>query len=193
VPRLIVNPASENTNPRPTQATTQKSMDELLDECSNEAAKVLFERRLGHVVTYAPSSTTLYLLRSKELVGKRPKALLAVGGVPYSHSGMKRKVIERGYTPDQEFEDLPNSEPEASAAAFAMRNPENKELKGTAATETNLKQAFAQEFGYIHLAVHAFSSDNPDRASLVVLSDPSSGEDGFVQASEIVQMQLPAS
>ncbi len=146
----------------------------------------------SHVVTYAPSSTTLYLLRSKELVGKRPKALLAVGGVPYSNSGMKRKVIERGYTPDQEFEDLPNSEPEASAAAFARRNPENKELKGTAATETNLKQAFAQEFGYIHLAVHAFSSDNPDRASLVVLSDPASGEDGFVQASEIVQMQLPA-
>lgn len=126
------------------------------------------------------------------MVGKRPKALLAVGGVPYSRSGIKRKLIERGYTSDQEFEDLPNSELEARVAAFAIKNAENKELKGTATTETNLKQALAQQFGYIHLAVHAFSSDNPDRASLVVLSDPSIGEDGFVQASEIVQMRLPA-
>ncbi|MGI9074889.1 MAG: CHAT domain-containing protein [Bryobacteraceae bacterium] len=146
----------------------------------------------SHVVTYAPSSTTLYLLRSKKLVGKRPKALLAVGGVPYSHSGIKRKLIERGYTRDFEFEDLPNSEPEARVASIAIKSSENKLLKGTAATEANLKQALTQEFGYIHLAVHAFSSDNPDRASLVILSDPSSDEDGFVQASEIVQMRLPA-
>jgi hypothetical protein len=80
-------------------------------------------------------------------------------------------VIERGYIRDREFEDLPNSEPEAKAAANAIRNSENTELKGAAATETNLKKAFGQEFGYIHLAVHAVSSDNPDRASLVALSE----------------------
>lgn len=42
-----------------------------------------------------------------------------------------------------------------------------------------------------YLAGHAFSSDNPDRSSLVVLSDPSKRDD-FLQASEIVQMRLPA-
>ncbi len=146
----------------------------------------------SHVVTYSPSSTSFYLLRTKKLISNRPKAMLAVGGIPYSHSGIKRALVERGYNHEEEFEDLPNSEPEARLAATAMPNPENTELKGSAATETNLKQLLKRQFGYIHLAVHAFSSDNPDRASLVVLSDPSNGEDGFVQASEIVQMRLPA-
>jgi CHAT domain-containing protein len=146
----------------------------------------------SHVVTYSPSSTSFYLLRTKKLINNRPKAMLAVGGIPYSHSGIKRALVEREDNHDEEFEDLPNSEPEARLAAMAMPNPENTELKGSAATETNLKQLLKQQFGYIHLAVHAFSSDNPDRASLVVLSDPSNGEDGFIQASEIVQMRVPA-
>ena len=147
----------------------------------------------SHVVTYSPSSTSFYLLRTKELISNRPKALLAVGGIPYGHSGIKKALVERGYNHDEEFEDLPNSEPEGEGlAAMAMPDPETTELKGSAATETNVKQLLKQEFGYIHMAVHAFSSDNPDRASLVVLSDPSNGEDGFIQASEIVQMRIPA-
>jgi CHAT domain-containing protein len=146
----------------------------------------------SHVITYAPSSTTLYLLKSKPFVGKRANALLAVGGVPYSQGGIKLTAVERGPTPDKEFGDLPNSEAEVKAAETAIRSPENKEITGANATETNLKQALVRQFGYVHLAVHAFSSANPDRASLVVLRDPSHGEDGFIQASEIVQMRIPA-
>jgi CHAT domain-containing protein len=146
----------------------------------------------SRVVSYAPSSTTLFLLRSKEWVAKRPEALLAVGGVPYSHSGVKGKLIEPSNGLDRDFEDLPNSELEAKVATSAFKNSENEELRGTDATESNLKRALSEGFGYVHLAVHAVSSDNPDRASLVVLSDPSRGEDGFVQASEIVQMHLSA-
>ena len=133
----------------------------------------------SHVITYAPSASTLYLLRSKEVIASRDKALLAVGGVPYGQSGIKRKLIERGYSPDQSLEDLPNSKLEATIATRAIKNSENKELTGTAATETNLKKALAEQFGYIHLAVHAFSSDNPDGASLVVLSDPSNERMGL--------------
>ncbi len=146
----------------------------------------------SHVVSYAPSASTLYLMRSKELVLRRGNALLAVGGIPYGQSGIKRKLIERGYTPDGNLENLPNSEREATVAATAIKNSENEELTGTAATETNLKRALTQQFGYVHLAVHAFSSDNPDRAALVVLSDPSADEDGFLEASEILQMRLSA-
>jgi CHAT domain-containing protein len=159
------------------------------DALADEHEKYVVE---SHVVSYAPSASTMYLLRTKELVLRRGKALLAVGGVPYDQSGIKQKVIERGYTPDQNFENIPNSEREATVAATAIKNSDNEELTGTAATETNLKRALAKHFGYVHLAVHAFSSDNPDRAALVVLSDPSAGEDGFVEASEILQMRLPA-
>lgn len=146
----------------------------------------------SHIISYAPSASTLYLLRSKELVLRRGKDMLAVGGIPYDQSGIKRKLIERGYTADQSFQNLPNSEREATVAATAIKNGDNQKLTGTAATETNLKRALAKQFGYVHLAVHAFSSDNPDRAALVVLSDPSADEDGFVEASEILQMRLPA-
>lgn len=147
----------------------------------------------SHVVSYEPSSTTFYLLRSRELVSKRPKALLAVGGIPYTQTGNEMTSTERSYGPDRKFQDLPYSEAEAHIAASALNSPDNKELEGRAATEANLKRALSRGYGYVHLAVHAVSSDDPDRSSLVVLSDPSSGEDGFVQASEIVQMHLPAS
>lgn len=146
----------------------------------------------SHVVSYAPSSTTLYLLRSKEVVGQKMNALLAVGGVPYSERGAERSSMSNDDKRNQPLKNLVYSEPEVRAAVVAITNPANELLQGSTATETNLKRALKQEFGYIHLAVHAFSSDNPDRASLVVLSDPPNGEDGFVQASEIVQMRLPA-
>lgn len=159
------------------------------DALVDESGRYVVE---SHVVTYAPSSTTMYLLNSKPLYGKRQNALLAVGGVPYSQEKMKLASAERGATQEREFGDLPNSEEELAAAETAIRNPNNKELSGPGATETRLKQALNQQFGYIHLAVHAFSSTNPDHASLVVLSDPSGGEDGLIQASEIVQMRIPA-
>lgn len=47
VPRMIVNPASETTIPRRTQAMSSKTMEQLLDECSNDAAKAFFTSRLA--------------------------------------------------------------------------------------------------------------------------------------------------
>jgi CHAT domain-containing protein len=131
-------------------------------------------------------------MRSKQVVGEKANALLAVGGVPYNHRRSGANAEDAEDQRDAPLKNLVNSEPEVEAAAAAIRNPANEELEGAAATETNLKRALKQEFGYIHLAVHAFSSDNPDRASLAMLSDPSSGDDGFLQASEIIQIRIPA-
>ena len=64
---------------------------------------------------------------------------------------------------------------------------------GPSATEAAFKAASLNEYRVIHLAVHAFADSTfPDRAALVLLSDPSLGEDGFLQASEIAQMRLQA-
>jgi len=44
-----------------------------------------------------------------------------------------------------------------------------------------------------HLAVHAIANEaRPDRAALVLLSDPKSRDDGFLQSSEVVQLPLNA-
>jgi CHAT domain-containing protein len=146
----------------------------------------------SHTVTYAPSATTLYLLRTQPFKGNLPDSLIAVGGVPYAGSGMKKIAAERGYNPSDEFDNLPDSEAEVKAAASALTKSKATLLIGPAATETNVKQQLLRQFGYVHLAVHALSDPNPDRASLVVLADPPNAEDGFIQAAEILRMRLPA-
>ena len=64
-------------------------------------------------------------------------------------------------------------------------------LIGNKATETAFKKATSHSM--FHLAVHAIANETrPDRAALVLLSDPINEEDGFLQASEIVQLPLNA-
>ena len=66
-------------------------------------------------------------------------------------------------------------------------------LLGPSATEAAFKAAGLSEYRVIHLAVHGFADSTfPDRAALVLLSDRLAGEDGFLQASEIVQLRLDA-
>ncbi|HTU44853.1 MAG TPA: CHAT domain-containing protein [Bryobacteraceae bacterium] len=146
----------------------------------------------GHVTAYEPSCTTLYLLRTTHLTGKPSSGLLSVGGVPYELAANSGETSAQPYSSDQKFEDLPNSAAEADIAATELKISHSRQLEGAAATESNLKSALAGGYEYVHLAVHAITSDDPDRASLIVLSDPSRGEDGFVEASEIVQMRLRA-
>ena len=106
------------------------------------------------------------------------QGLLAVGGVPYQQSGTK-------------LGDLPSSRDEAVEAATALPNPSNTLLLGKEATETAFKKSVNHRI--IHLAVHAIANNtSPDRAALVLLSDPQHGEDGSLYPSEIVQLPLDA-
>lgn len=144
-----------------------------------------------HVVSYAPSATTLNLLRSKQSHGRLSGALVAVGGVPYEGNARVTKLaVERGYASSGKFLNLPDSVPEIEAALHALPNPKNRTLSGTDATESKVKSALENQFGYVHLAVHAFASDDPDRAAIVVLSDAAKNEDGFIEASEIIRMHM---
>ena len=64
-------------------------------------------------------------------------------------------------------------------------------LLGNEATETALKKSVNHRI--IHLAVHAIANNtSPDRAALILLSDPQHGEDGSLYPSEIVQLPLDA-
>jgi CHAT domain-containing protein/tetratricopeptide (TPR) repeat protein len=145
----------------------------------------------SHVIVYEPSSTSLYLLRTKPLI-READSILTVGGVPYQHSGVREEVLKRGYGTGSDLDDLPNSEPEAMTAADALPMAGKRNISGFAATETAVKTALNHRFTYVHLAVHAFSSTDPTRSSLVLLSDPHNSEDGFLQASEILQYKIPA-
>src|SRR6185437_14624319 len=86
---------------------------------------------------------------------------------------------------------LPGSREEALAAAAAFPLNSRTLLLGTDATESRFKSSINHDI--MHLAVHAIANEtHPDRAALVLLSDPSHDEDGFLEASEIVQLRLHA-
>jgi CHAT domain-containing protein len=140
-------------------------------------------------VLYVPSSTSFYLLKSGARIPADVNGLLAVGAVPYG--SLRRVALTRGYS-DSPWE-LPASGPEVMAAAAQLHKFKNTLLMNSEATEAAFKKESSRPYRFIHLAVHAFPDDDPDRAALMMLSDPLHGEDGFLQASEIVQLRLEAS
>jgi CHAT domain-containing protein len=132
----------------------------------------------SRTVVYAPSATSFFLLRTAANRKSSARGLLAVGGVPYQQSATK-------------LGDLPSSRDEALDAAAALPNASNTLLLGNEATETAFKQSVNRRI--IHLAVHAIANNtSPDRAALILLSDPHHGEDGSLYPSEIVQLPLDA-
>lgn len=63
---------------------------------------------------------------------------------------------------------------------------------GTAATESRFK-ALAPEYGILHLAMHTVLNDqNPLRSAMVFTVDSTETEDGWLHASEIYSLRIPA-
>jgi CHAT domain-containing protein/cation transport regulator ChaC len=132
----------------------------------------------SRTVAYAPSATSFFLLRTASMRKSSARGLLAVGGLPYQQSGTG-------------LGDLPSSRDEAIDAAAALPNKSNRLLLGKQATENAFKKSVNHRI--IHLAVHAIANKtSPDRAALVLLSDPQHSEDGSLYPAEIVQLPLDA-
>ena len=144
-------------------------------------------------VIYSPSATSFHLLLEQKQHERTVRnGLLAIGGVPYSQSPINKSGLARG-DDHGSFTDLPSSTDEVEIARAAFSKKDSKLLLGTSATEAAFKAATLADYRVIHLAVHAFADPTfPDRAALVLLSDRSAGEDGFLQASEIVQLRFDA-
>jgi len=147
----------------------------------------------GRTVVYSPSATTFYLLaHDASRPDQSQKALFAVGGIPYSRSSINRAGITRGYDRNG-FADLPSSNDEIRIAQSNFLKTQTTLLVGRSATEAAFKREPLQQYRVIHLAVHAFADPTfPDRAALVLLSDPAADEDGFLGASEVAQLRLNA-
>jgi CHAT domain-containing protein len=147
-----------------------------------------------HQVTYAPSASTFYLLRQAEALTPQgiSSPVLGVGEVPYETTDIAKVAKTRGYSGGA-LGNLPASGAELDAADKAIRGPsENTILKGNGATENNFKKALTER-AVIHLAVHAVANSVvPSRSALLLLSDPGTGEDGLLQATEIGQLQTKA-
>jgi CHAT domain-containing protein len=141
-------------------------------------------------VAYSPSASSFFLLRSAARPELSEQTVLAVGGVPYDRSNLTQSAVTRGYN-GSALSNLLSSREEAVAAAAAFPSGSRTLLLGDDATESAFKKASNRRV--IHLAVHAIANETrPERSALVLLSDPAHDEDGFLQASEIVQLPLNA-
>jgi CHAT domain-containing protein/tetratricopeptide (TPR) repeat protein len=146
----------------------------------------------SHVVSYAPSASTYYLLERAPGSHKPAPRVLALGGVPYTSSpSVKLAMTERLIK--SPLADLPGSEDEIRVPATTLRASNSTQLAGTNATEAAFKHADLERQDVIHLSVHAVTDEShPDRAALVLMSDPAVGEDGILQAREIMNLRLNA-
>ena len=154
------------------------------------------------VVSYTPSATVLYHLRTAATT-KRNRSLLAVGAVDYKFArvlpqepqrGTMAAAIVRGLADlsGAHLEDLPGSRDEVLSIAHIVGGDPTV-LLGQDATESSFKSARLSEFRVIHLAVHAAADPQyPDRSALVLGIAPKTTDDGLLQVREIMRLPLNA-
>ena len=146
----------------------------------------------SHTVTYAPSATSLYLVNSAP---RQPEqhTFLGVGGIPYGQNAELIKLATmRGYI-SSPLVDLPTSKGEVLAAQASFRSDSDTILLGPGATKSAFERSALDQHSIIHLAVHAVANEkHPERAAIILLSDSSSGDDGILEASDIVHLHTNA-
>ena len=154
-----------------------------------------------HAVFYAPSLSVLREIRTKEgdtdLAGagpgddrarvNSPSVLLAVAN-PELMSGGRHSSSAPGdhqYAPLREQEQLART----LAQIYGLRN--STILTGKAADEETVKTA-AGRYKILHFATHGVLDNEDPLYSGLLLSSASKDEDGFLEAREIMQMELHA-
>ena len=146
----------------------------------------------SHTITYASSASFLHLVKA---AAPRPsqQLFLGVGGIPYEqHAELIKIATLRGYVSGR-LVNLPASKEEILAAQAVTHSDAHSILTGTNATKSAFEHSALEEHAIIHLAVHGIANEqHPDRAALILLSDASSGDDGILEASEIVHLHTNA-
>lgn len=157
----------------------------------------------SHTVSYAPSSTVLYYLRTLRRPVEPQMAFLGIGAVPYDFEpqaaggdrGIMRAVSRGIYDiSGAHLYRLPASRQEVIGAEQALNHPKSTVLLLDAdATKSKFKSEHLANFKILHFAVHGLSSPEiPDRAALILGRDSKSNDDGLLQVREITQLSLSA-
>ncbi len=157
----------------------------------------------SHTVSYAPSSTVLYYLRTLRRPVEPQMAFLGIGAVPYdlepkdtgTDRGIMRAVARGIYDiSGTHLYRLPASRQEVIGAEQSLNRPSRSVLllDGNA-TESKFKSEPLANFRILHFAVHGLASPQfPDRAALILGRDPRSNDDGLLQLQDITQLSLSA-
>ena len=147
-----------------------------------------------HVVSYVPSGSVLMLLRERASNALPSRSALAVSAspdrptIPSNGPGVNRSLYDLDVT---RLRPLPAANDEAQAVGSLLGGATSSVLVGGAATEAAIKQQPLHEYRVVHFAVHGIPSTRfPARSALLV--KPADGEDGLLQAREILMLRLRA-
>jgi CHAT domain-containing protein/tetratricopeptide (TPR) repeat protein len=153
------------------------------------------------VISYAPSASVNFLLSRSDQRrhNNRGKELLAIGGVDYGSDQITDKLrlaLRSGsvFEPDapQALISLPGASKEiAEITPLAVDGADA--LTGARATEAAVKTANLAQYRAIHFAVHASIDEQfPDRSALRLAKNSGPGQDGLLQAREVLSLPLNA-
>jgi CHAT domain-containing protein len=146
-----------------------------------------------HVFSYVPSGSVLAILRERQVDEMRPLTALAVSASPEgpavqtTNAAITRSVFD---VDSAQLRPLLFANDEARSVATLL-GPRATLLLGDAATEPALKRQPLADYRVLHFAVHGVPSTRfPARSALLVR--PAEGEDGLLQAREILALRLRA-
>lgn len=146
-----------------------------------------------HVLSYVPSGSVLTVLREREAGPTPARTALAVSASPAgpAPTANTKSITRSIYDIDgSQLRPLPSANDEARAVASILGAGATV-LLGDSATELAVKQQPLHEYRVIHFAVHGIPSTRyPARSALLI--HPGGGEDGLLQAREILALRLRA-
>jgi CHAT domain-containing protein len=150
-----------------------------------------------HVISYVPSGSILTILRDQTSSGQPTKSTLALSAWSESAAGGRteppRPSTSRSvYDLDlSKLAPLPSADDEARMAGTLLGASASTVLLGPAATELAVKHAALADYDVVHFAVHGVVSTKvPSRSALLLRA--AGGEDGLLQAGEILELRLRA-
>ena len=158
----------------------------------------------ARTISYVPAATVLEILRLAKNTQQAPRALLAVGDVPYQDQGEvagmlpKPQGIEtevlRGFSDlfGTPFSDLPQTREEVLDVNRIVGN-DGVILLGSHATEAAFESEPLADFKIVHLAAHGFANPHfPEESGIVLGEGPSARDDGLLEIPQIMRLHFDA-
>jgi CHAT domain-containing protein len=145
-----------------------------------------------HRISYAPSLTVLFQMRSRGTKTRSPGALtlLALGNpeVTTETIGRVKAVLM-----DQNLDPIPEAEQQVRSLEKLYGRHRSRAYVGPEAREERFK-AEAGNYGILHLATHGILNDYSPMYSHLLLAQTSDGgkEDGLLEAWELMKLDLNA-
>ena len=170
----------------PDGALVYLPFETLVSESKNTTTYLL-ER---FAISYAPSASALAALRaSKASSSPEAKGFIAFGDPVYAKTANAGAATERGF----DLKQLPYTRIEVNEIAALFPAAERQVFLGAAAQEESVKTQPLHQYRYLHFAAHSnVDEENPARSGIILSLQADSKEDGLLQMSEVMRLQLNA-